>query len=265
MAEELEKLPNLSQPENRKKRFPMTKLWLWGAWLFYVGYVLLSDFPPGESLLHTQLKTLQTAMDLSLNFWFIMPLLFPKLSPVLNPALEGLFNIVVAWGLLFWGFAIDGRGQRFPIAPFLIGTAFLTNVFYLLWLCVRQPSQEPPAPPLSPLEKVGESRMLPIAVLVVVVAALVWAGVARPEFGNLSDRSMALIELARRDRLTYSFGVDLLVFWLFQAALVKDDMVRRQWQEPLTLWVTRLVPLFGLGFYLLRRPPLGQKPLKAVA
>ncbi len=260
MAAEPEKFPNPSQSENRQKPFPLTKLWLWGAWLFYVGYLLLSDVPPGESLLHTQPATLQTAMDLSLNFWFVMPLLFPKLSPVLNPALEGLFNIVVAWGLLFWGFAVDGRGQRIAIAPFLVGTAFLTNVFYLLWLCVRQPSPDPPALPLRPLEKVGESRMLPIAVLVVVAAALVWAGVARPEFGSLSDRSMALIELARRDRLTYSFGVDLLVFWLFQAALVKDDMARRHWQEPLTLWVTRLVPLFGLGFYLLRRPPLRQNP-----
>lgn len=76
------------------------------AWLVYVGYLLLSDLPPGNSLLHTQPETLQTAIDLSLNFWFVLPTVFPDAAPVLNPTLEGLFNIVVAWGLLFWGFLI---------------------------------------------------------------------------------------------------------------------------------------------------------------
>ena len=121
------------------------------AWVIYIGYLLLSDFPPGASLLHTEPATLQTALALSLNFWFVLPLLFPASAPELNPLLEALFNLVVAWGLLFWGFLLDGRGQRWPMLPFLIGTAFLTNVFYLPWLALRSPQTNPPNSPLTRL------------------------------------------------------------------------------------------------------------------
>ena len=44
------------------------------------------------------------AINLSINFWFVTPLVFPSVAPVIHPALEGLFNIVVAWGALFFGF-----------------------------------------------------------------------------------------------------------------------------------------------------------------
>ena len=44
------------------------------------------------------------AINLSINFWFVTPLVFPSMAPVIHPALEGLFNIVVAWGALFVGF-----------------------------------------------------------------------------------------------------------------------------------------------------------------
>lgn len=226
------------------------------AWVIYVGYLLLSDLPPGPSLLHTQPETLQEALDLSLNFWFILPLVFPASAPVLNPALEGLFNLVVAWGLLFWGFVGDGRGQRWPMVPFLIGTAFLTNVFYLPWLALRSPNPDPPTPPLTRWEQAAERRALPLMILVVAIASGLWAVWGRPEFGDFSTRMANLRDLLGRDRLTYSFAIDLLMFWLFQGWLVADDMARRQWHQPVALWLARLVPFFGLLGYLLWRPRL---------
>lgn len=248
-----DKLPNLSQKNAAATR---AKIVAWSAWAVYVGYLLLSDLPPGPSLLHTKPETLQEALDLSLNFWFVLPALFPNNAPVLSPALEGLFNLVVAWGLLFWGFIIDGRNQRFPLLPFLIGTAFLTNVFYLPWLALRQPNPQAPSGSLTPLEKMGESRMLPIAVSVAIAASLAWAALARPEFGDLQARWTSLLELLSSDRLAYSFVTDLVVFWLFQSWLVRDDMARRNWHNPTMLWIVRFVPLIGLVAYLLRRPSL---------
>lgn len=238
---------------------PTPNLWvsrvgLWGAWVGYVGYLLLSEGPPGDSLLHTRPETLHTAIALSLNFWFVTPLLFPHLAPVIHPALEGLFNLVVAWGLLFWGFAVDGRHQRVPILPFLLGTAFLTNVFYLPWLAIRRPQSEPPQLPLSPLERLGESRGWPLTLLGVLCVSFLWGAVARPEFGDLSARWSALVALVQRDRLAYSFVVDCVVFWVFQGWLVKDDMARRRWQNSTMLWVARLVPFVGLVIYLWQRP-----------
>ena len=50
--------------------------------------------------------------------------------------------------------------------------------------------------------------------------------------------------------------MDIIFFSLFQSWMVKDDMKRRQWNNPSMLWVTRLVPFFGLIIYLLYRPSL---------
>ncbi|MBD3882197.1 hypothetical protein IFO70_10545 [Phormidium tenue FACHB-886] len=237
------------------KGYFSSKIFLWVVWITYVGYLLLSDLPPGESVLHPQPETLKEAIDLSLNFWFVLPALFPNVAPVLHPMLEGLFNITIVWGLLFWGFLIDGRQQRLPFIPFLIGTALLTNVFYLPWLALRQPNPDPPEA-VSPLEKLAESRALPLILATVALASIAWAAWARPEFGDLPHRWQALRQLLESDRLAYSFLVDLLVFWLFQAWLVTDDMVRRQWHDAKALWIARLVPFVGLVIYLLRRPAL---------
>ena len=230
--------------------------WVWGAWVVYVGYLLLSDLPPGPSLLHNSPDTLQEAWELSLNFWLVLPILFPTQAPTLHPALEGLFNLVVTWGLLFWGFAIDGRQQRVPILPFLIGTAFLTNVFYLPWLGLRQSRRDRPALPLNRLETITESRAYPIALLIVMLAAIAWALWGRTGFGGIGDRWSDLVQIVQSDRLAYSFWIDLLVFWLFQGWLVPDDMARRQWHDPIALWCARLIPGLGLVIYFLRRPPI---------
>ncbi len=226
------------------------------AWVIYIGYLLLSDFPPGASLLHTEPATLRLALDLSLNFGFVLPLLFPASAPELNPLLEALFNLVVAWGLLFWGFLLDGRGQRWPMLPFLIGTAFLTNVFYLPWLALRSPQTRPPNAPLNWLERLAEGRILPLGILAVILAVGAWAIWGHPGLSDWATRWQGLVALFGSDRLTYSFGVDLLVFWLFQGWLVPDDMARRQWQSAWALWVARLVPCFGLILYLGLRPAL---------
>lgn len=233
--------------------------WRWlpaVAWVVYVGYLLLSPWPPGESLLRVQPDTLREAVDLSLNFWLVLPLLWPDTAPSLNPVLEGVFNFVVAWGLLFWGFLIDGRHQRWPMLPFLLGTTFLTNVFYLPWLALRSPTTAPIDSPLSPLERGAESRVWPTLLLAVAITAGAWAVGGRPGFDAGVNRWADFRDLLGRDRLAYSFMVDVIVFWLFQGWLVADDMARRQWHHRPTGWIARLLPFLGLIIYFWRRPRL---------
>ncbi|KAF3890335.1 MULTISPECIES: hypothetical protein [Nostocales] len=256
MLNQKNQIPTETSNFFQKHTIVSSRIFLWSAWIIYIGYLLLSDLPPGLSVLHIQPKTFQEALDLSLNFWFVMPLLSPSTAPVINPALEGLFNIVITWGLLFWGFLVDGRNQRFPMLPFLIGTALLTNVFYLPWLAIRQPNTQPPKDSLNTLEKIAESRAFPLVLTGVVVASLAWAMLARPEFGNLTARWTSLIKILSTDRLAYSFLIDFVVFWIFQSWLVPDDMARRHWQDPTILWIVRFVPFVGLVVFLLRRPSL---------
>lgn len=165
------------------------------AWLIYVSSLLLSDFLLGPSLLHTEPETLQTALDLSLNFGFILP-----------------------------------------------------------WLALQAPQPEVPEPPLRRLEQFAESRILPLGILAVILAAMAGAIGGRPDFSDGVTRWQGLVDLFASDRLTYCFGIDLLVFWLFQGWLVGDDLTRRQWQAPWLLWIARLVPCFGLVIYLGLRP-----------
>jgi hypothetical protein len=221
-----------------------------------VGYLLLSDAPPGESLLRVQPDTLREAWDLSLNFWFVLPLVWPDAAPSLNPVLEALFNGVVAWGLLFWGFLVDDRHQRWPMVPFLVGMAFLTNVFYLPWLALRCRNSRPVQLPLTRLERWTESRWLPGIIATVAIAAVGWALWGRPDWDGSGDRWGDFWTLLGRDRLAYSFGVDAIVFGLFQGWLVTDDMARRQWHQPWLLWTARLLPFVGLLIYLWQRPAI---------
>jgi hypothetical protein len=230
------------------------------TWLVYIGYLLLSDLPPGDSLLHLSVGTLKEALALSLNFWFVTPLLLPAVAPPLNPVLEGIFNIVVAWALLFWGFLLDGRGQRWPMAPFLVGMALLTNVFYLPWLALRRPNPLPTKPPLSRLETFAESKALPLALAGIFLASVLWGVWGRPD---ITHRWAAFLTLLESDRLAYSFVVDMVFFALFQGWLVKDDMARRQWNHPVALWTARLLPFWGLVIYFLWRPKIGQLKSRA--
>lgn len=261
-------MPSPEQLSANRSIQPPSRPWnlfLVGMWLAYLGYLFLSDLPPGPSILQwsqtgsdgpSLTAFWQEAVDLSLNFWFIIPTLIPGRAPIINPVLEGLFNLVIAWALLFWGFLLDGRSQRWPMTPFLVGTAFLTNVFYLPWLALRQPQPHPPDLPLSRLERMAESRWLPLTLMAVVVAAVIWAAVGRPDFGDWGDRWADFTELLRGDRLAYSFICDAVFFWIFQGWLVPDDMARRGWQQPAALWTARLLPLVGLVIYLLWRPAI---------
>eukprot|EP00961_Rhodomonas_salina_P105380 1419063-Rhodomonas_salina.1 len=74
---------------------------VWTAWAAYMFHIFFSDSPCGPAggeLCGISLPVTMEAINLSINFWFITPLVFPSLAPVVHPALEGLFNIVIAWG-----------------------------------------------------------------------------------------------------------------------------------------------------------------------
>jgi len=241
---------------------------VWVAWLLYMQHIFLSDAPCGAAggeMCGISLPVTMEAINLSINFWFVTPLVFPSMAPVIHPALEGLFNIVVAWGALFVGFLSDGRGQKVPMLPFMVGTAFLTNVFYLPYLGLRSPNTAVPAASLPELSdndrkavQVGESKALPVLLVAVFAASVAWGAFARGgDYGDVATRFNTLVDMATHtDRLAHSFLVDSLVFWTFQGWLVPDDMKRRGFDDATALTVARAVPFFGLAYYLLVRPPL---------
>ena len=125
------------------------------------------------------------------------------------------------------GFLSDGRGQKYAMLPFMVGTAFLTNVFYLPYLGLRRPLEDASMAldqgegvTVSSQElTVAESKILPLAMLGVFAASVAWACFGRDgaEYGDVATRMSALVDMTMHtDRLAHSFFVDSIVFWGFQ-------------------------------------------------
>ncbi|KAJ1416557.1 hypothetical protein B484DRAFT_454247 [Ochromonadaceae sp. CCMP2298] len=249
------------------------------AWGAYCWLLFLSDVAPGLNALTLDPATWQEVRDLSLNFWLVLPIAQPDVAPVVHPLLEGAFNLVLAWAGLFGGFLVDGKkpatqqgasqqGENSMLVT-VAGMQLLTNAMLLPYLVGREAEgdkvaransyYDPVANPLSQVEKAAEGKALPLVLGAVGAASLVWGALGRPEFGDLATRAQSFGDIVGRDRLSFSFLVDLLYFSLFQGWLIDDDLLRRgrgKEQGGALKAAGSYVPFFGLVFYLLARPPL---------
>ena len=239
------------------------------GWLFYCWFLFISTSAPGPSALELDQATWNEVKDLSLNFWFVLPLFSPDNAPVVHPGLEMIFNMVLSFSGLFAGFLSDSRGykERENLPKVLVGMQFLTNAAWLPYLISRNNNdvfdedlalrQDED----SNVLKLGESKILPILLTAVFTAGIFWGLFARPDFGGLDERFTSLGTLLSQDRLGFSFLIDLVYFSVFQSWLVDDDAERRDWtstiQEKTTLiTVAKRLPFFGLAYYLFKRPTL---------
>ena len=233
---------------------------VWIAWLAYCYFLFLSDLTPGLNALQLDPGTWKEVADLSLNFWLVLPILTPESAPLLHPGLEGIFNLVIVWAALFWGFAADGRSPRGSFLPTLGIMQFLTNAAFLPYLATRQSEKHGVVvaiDELSAAEKIGESRGVPLLFGIVGTLCIAWALYGRPEFGDIPTRFNSLVsDHISKDRLSFSFCVDICYYAVFQGWLVGDDLKRRGADEYLGSSVARFVPFYGLIYYLLTRPPL---------
>ena len=231
-------------------------------WAAYMYIVFFSDgILPGANVLQLEQRTWEEVRDLSLNFFFVSPILSLPFSPVVHPMLEGVFNILLAWAALFSGFLSDDRVRKPNLVPFLptvIGMQFLTSAFLLPYLATRTTEIETKVS-LQELEiPVVESPLLGPFLGGLGVTALAWSSLARvDDFGGWSERVASFWQLMSIDRVGSSFLVDLAVFAVFQGWLVDDDLKRRGVADgelgPLRS-VAKFVPFFGMAAYMTLRP-----------
>ena len=231
-------------------------------WAAYMYIVFFSDgILPGANVLQLEQRTWEEVRDLSLNFFFVSPILSLPFSPVVHPMLEGVFNILLAWAALFSGFLSDDRVRKPNLVPFLptvIGMQFLTSAFLLPYLATRTTEIETKVS-LQELEiPVVESPLLGPFLGGLGVTALAWSSLARvDDFGGWSERVTSFWQLMSIDRVGSSFLVDLAVFAVFQGWLVDDDLKRRGVADgelgPLRS-VAKFVPFFGMAAYMTLRP-----------
>jgi ketosteroid isomerase-like protein len=237
------------------------------AWVAYIYIVFVSDgILPGANALQLEQRTWEEVRDLSLNFFLVSPLLGLPFSPVVHPMLEGVFNLLLSWAAMFAGFLSDDRRDKpnlLPTLPVVIGMQFLTSAFLLPYLATRttEYSDNVTREDLSPIAQGSESPLLGVSMGLVGSGSIAWFFMGRSEFGGLNERWTSFIDLMSIDRVGTSFIVDLVIFGLFQAWLVDDDLKRRgvsNLQTPLA-FIAKYVPFFGLAAYLSLRPSLPAK------
>ena len=249
----------------------------WSAWGLYCYFLFFSNVLPGPNALQLDPYTWTEVKSLSLNFFLVLPILDGANASVLHPGLEAIFNMVLAWAALFAGFVIDGR-QTYPVdsidskknrksmLPTLGIMQALTNAAFLPYLATREPESTSSLEDLSnhkltSIEKVGESRALPIVLGGVFTLCIYWFFEGRQDaFGDIPTRIDSLLTLLSTDRLGTSFIVDLTYFALFQGWLIDDDVRRREVvnDDPSRnsapfAGVAKFVPFYGLVAHMLTR------------
>jgi SnoaL-like domain len=263
------------------------KLIPFGAWIFYCWFLFISNVAPGPNALQLDSATWKEVLDLSHNFWLIIPIGFPQLAvDTVSPVLEGIFNLLLAWAGLYAGFIVDGKqlktqndveeGENKFILPAIV-MQFLTNAAYLPYLFTRKTynvgsdTKERPLfnmEDLSPLEKVCESKGLPLLFGTVGIISIAWGLYGRlDQYSDVSTRIESFTSMMNTDRLGFSFVIDLLYFSVFQGWLINDDLLKRglSAQESASSNLSKIgssVPFFGLIYYLLQRPSFPKEAVR---
>ena len=157
--------------------------------------------------------------------------------------------------------------QTNTFLPFALATWVFTNTAFLPYLALRPDPSECPRrlckEDLSHLERVlSEDKKISLTYILAGIYSLGWAAFGRPEWfeagGSLGERWSSLVDLLCSDRFTVASAVEMALFAIFQGWLVDDDWAKRAHGDD-GKWMTDLakyVPFFGLGYYMMARPPL---------
>lgn len=235
------------------------------TWATYIYVVFFSSWFFGLPATALEVRTWEEVRDLSLNFFFVSPILDLPFAPVVHPGLEGIFNLLLSWAAMFAGFLSDDRKRKpnlLPMLPTVIGMQFLTSAFLLPYLATR--SREDidvsiiPRDEITTPIRVAESKILGLAMGFVGTGSIFWAFFARSaDFGDIATRFDSLGDLLSIDRVGSSFLVDLAIFAVFQGWLVQDDAKRRGMDpSSISIRLAKYLPFFGLAFYLASRPEI---------
>ncbi|KAL6652613.1 hypothetical protein ACP70R_011538 [Stipagrostis hirtigluma subsp. patula] len=238
---------------------------LWGAEAAYILWLFLLPFAPGDPVWAISQATISDLIGLSLNFFFILPLLNSAgvhllESPVLHPMAEGLFNFVIAWTLLFAPLLFtDSRRDRYKGSLDVLWGCqmFLTNTFLIPYMAIRlnDPDTDHSPPQTSRLGSVMVKGAPIVGAIggLVCVASIVWAlfGRADDGFGGIAERWQFAQSYVFSERLAYAFLWDILLYSIFQPWLIGDNIQNVKADSTGFVNVVRFVPVVGLVAYLL--------------
>ncbi|KAG6391702.1 hypothetical protein SASPL_149460 [Salvia splendens] len=238
---------------------------LWIAEAVYIVWLFLLPYAPGDPVWAISSDTISSLIGLSLNFFFILPLtnlvgIHLIEAPVLHPMSEGLFNLVIAWTLMFAPLLYtDKLRDRFKGSIDVLWgfQMFLTNTFLIPYMAIRlNEAQEDDTPrKTSQLGSVMTNGAAIVGLTggLVSLLSIVWAFYGRGDgnFGDLGERLEFLQNYLGSERLAYAFIWDICLYLVFQPWLIGDNLQNVQQDKIASVNLLRFVPVVGLVAYCL--------------
>jgi len=205
------------------------KLGFWLLWGGTIAYAFLLA-PPNQP------DTLTLIQKLSTGDW-----------EGINPLIIALFNIMGVWPMIYSCLLlIDGRMQKIPAWPFVVG-AFGVGAFALLpYLALRHPNPNFSGSKTA-LLKLLDSRWTGVVLALGTIALVSYGAIA----GDWND----FVAQWQTSRFIHVMSLDFCLLCLLFPTVLGDDMARRGLQDPRIFWAASL-PLLGPVIYLALRPPL---------
>ncbi|XP_042399134.1 uncharacterized protein LOC121989272 [Zingiber officinale] len=238
---------------------------LWTAEAAYILWLFLLPYAPGDPVWAIKSTTVDELLGLSLNFFFILPLmnavgLHVLEAPVLHPVAEGLFNFIIGWTLLFAPLLYtDCHRDRYKGSLDVLWgfQMFLTNTFLIPYMAIRLNDMDV-KPSNSKLSELGllmtkGSSTVGIIGGIVCLVSVLWAFWGRPdiEFGGIADRWHFFVEYIGEERLAYAFLWDMCLYSIFQPWLIGENLQNVKKSNLSTIRKLRFIPVVGLVAYTL--------------
>ncbi|MEL6814891.1 MAG: DUF2834 domain-containing protein, partial [Cyanobacteria bacterium J06598_3] len=140
-------------------------------------------------------------------------------------------------------------GQKIPAWPFVLGSFGLGAFALLPYFALREPNPTFEAPKtklLSLLDSVWTGRLIALG------------SVALLSYGLLNGDWADFAQQWRTSQFIHVMSLDFCMLSAVTGALLKDDMAKRNLNNPVLFWAATLIPLLGITLYLSIRPPLPQ-------
>jgi hypothetical protein len=169
-------------------------------------------------------------------------------TELVDPLVFMVFNLLGVWPLVMVAMLVQDNQGRLKAWPFAFSSMVLGNSALYLYLFFRR-EQQGYVPQKTWLVRFAESKIT-AAVLLVSTIGLMLYGFSQGSFA-------AYVKTWQVNYLVNVMTVDFFLFAIAFAAVLADDMRRRNMKIDGRFWLYALVPVLGAVTYLVVRPPMG--------
>jgi hypothetical protein len=166
----------------------------------------------------------------------------------IDASVIALFNLMGVWPMIMAAILlIDGRGQRIPAWPFLLGSCVLGNFILFPYLLLRKNN------PHFDGNKTLGVRFAESKLFVTVITLMACFMIAMALSQGSIEAFVAAFEV---NNLVNIMSFDFILFLFAFPAILGDDMSRRGMTDTRQFWLYSLPPVLGPCLYLVVRPRL---------